>query len=392
MQKWSFAIPVCIVALAIVLLVTIRGGWDRWTGDAVLQKTNDAYVTADQIPLSTRISGTVRQVGVHDYQVVKAGQMIVELDDADYGAVVDEAKAAITAARAELSANQDAKLAADANVDAARQAISGAEAAGEAAHAAIAAEQARVTQAGAEYQRQSMLLADRAATRQQFEQAQAARDGSEAGLQSRQADLLRATAATAGSRAALAAALQQRSALNAKDSGLIAQIAARTAALSAADVNLHYAIITAPADGRVGRLQVHEGQLLGAGVQVVDFVRNGSWVEANFLETQLDGVRIGDAADIHVDAFSSRLFHGHVSEIAPASGAASALLPPDNATGNFTKVVQRIPVKIIIDGENSGELLRPGLSAEVTVHTDRIENTGVSNPPAQGRTQQEPRR
>ncbi len=108
-------------------------------------------------------------------------------------------------------------------------------------------------------------------------------------------------------------------------------------------------------------------------MQVVDFVQNGSWVEANFLETQLARVRIGDATDITVDAYPSRVLHGRVSEIAPASGSASALLPPDNATGNFTKVIQRVPVKILVDGNVSGDLLRPGLSAEVTIHTDRVE-------------------
>jgi len=362
-----------------ILLFGIRGHWVAWKSNAVLQRTNDAYVAADQIPLSTRISGTVRHVGVQDYQTVKAGQLIVELDDADYKATVDEAQAAIVAAKAELAANQDAKRAADAGVDAAKEAIVQTEAAGDAAQAAIDAEQAQVTQAGSEYQRQSMLLSDRAATRQQFEQAQATRDASQAALQSRRSDLIRSKAATAGSRAALAGSLQQRAALNAKDSGLGAQIAAKTAALAAAEVNFRYAKIFAPADGRVGRLQVHPGQLLGAGVQVINFVQNGSWIEANFLETQLARVRIGDVAEVTIDAYPSRTFHGHVGEIAPASGSASALLPPDNASGNFTKVVQRVPIKILVEGSSSEEFLRPGLSAEVVIHTDQIEPTPATH-------------
>lgn len=381
MKKWSIAIPILVLAVAIFLLFAIRGHWDSWKSNATLQKTNDAYVTGDQIPLSTRISGTVQRVGVQDYQSVKAGQSIVELDNSDYQATVDEAQAAIVAVRAELSANQDAKRAADASVDASKAAVEQAQAAADAAQAGIDAAQAQVTQAVSEYQRQEALLASRAATRQQFEQVQAARDSAQAALQSRRADLMRARAAVASSRAAVAGALQQRAALNAKDAALQAQIAAKTAAVTVAKVSLAYTKIQAPADGRVGRLRVHPGQLVGAGVQVVDFVQDGAWVEANFLETQLAHVRVGDIADIKIDAYPSQILHGHVSEIAPASGSATALLPPDNATGNFTKVVQRVPIKILFDGNPSGDILRPGLSAEVTVHTDRQETTEATHPP-----------
>jgi membrane fusion protein, multidrug efflux system len=379
-KKWSVAIPILVLAVAVFLLFAIRGNWDSWKSDATLQKTNDAYVTGDQIPLSTRVSGTVQRVGVQDYQAVKAGQSILELDNSDYQGTVDEAQAAISAARAELSANQDAKRAADASIDAAKAAVEQAQAAADAAQAGIDAAQAQVTQAVSEYQRQETLLANRAATRQQFEQVQESRDAAQAALQSRRADLMRSKAAVASSRAAVAGALQQRAALNAKDAALQAQIAAKTAGVTIAKVSLAYTKIQAPADGRVGRLKVHPGQLVGAGVQVVDFVQDGAWVEANFLETQLAHVRVGDTADIKIDAYPSQILHGHVSEIAPASGSATALLPPDNATGNFTKVVQRVPVKILLDGEPSGDILRPGLSAEVTVHTDRQETTEATRP------------
>jgi membrane fusion protein (multidrug efflux system) len=379
-KKWSIAIPILVLAVAIFLIFAIRGHWDSWKSNAVLQKTTDAYVTGDQIPLSTRISGTVQRVGVEDYQLVKAGQSIIELDHSDYQANVDEAQAAISAARAELSANQDAKLAADASIDAAKASVEQAEAAADAAQAGIDAAQAQVAQTVSEYQRQEKLVANRAATRQQFEQVQEARDAAQATLQSRRADLARAKAAVASSRAAVAGALQQRAALNAKDAALQAQIAAKTAGVTIAKVSLDYTKILAPADGRVGRLRVHPGQLVGAGVQVVDFVQDGAWIEANFLETQLAHVRVGDTADIKIDAYPSQILHGHVSEIAPASGSATALLPPDNATGNFTKVVQRVPVKILFDGNPSGDILRPGLSAEVTIHTDRQETTQTTGP------------
>lgn len=378
MKKLSIAIPILVLVVAIFLFFAIRGHWDSWKSNATLQKTNDAYVTANQIPLSTRVSGTVQRVDVQDYQSVKAGQPIIELDDSDYQGTVDEALAAISAAQAELSANQDAKRAADASVDAAKAAVEQAQAAADAAQSSIDAAQAQATQATSEYQRQETLLANRAATREQFEQFQEARDAAQAALQSRRADLLRAKAAVASSRSALAGALQQRAGLDAKDAGLKAQIAAKTAGATIAKVNLAYTRIQAPADGRVGLLQVHPGQLVGAGVQVIDFVQDGAWIEANFLETQLAHIRIGNTADIKIDAYPSQILHGHVSEIAPASGSATALLPPDNATGNFTKVVQRVPVKILLDGKPSADILRPGLSTEVTVHTNRIETTDAT--------------
>jgi membrane fusion protein, multidrug efflux system len=379
-KKWSIAIPIVVLAVAVFLIFAIRGHWDSWSSDAVLQKTNDAYVTGDQIPLSTRVSGTVQRVDVQDYEAVKAGQSIIELDHSDYQATVDEAQAAISAVHAELSANQDAKRAADASIDASKEAVEQAQAAADAAQAGIDAAQAQVTQAVSEYKRQETLLANRAATRQQFEQVQEAQDAARAALQSRRADLVRAKAAVASSRAAVAGALQQRAALNAKDAGLQAEIAAKSAAVTVAKVSLAYTKISAPADGRVGRLRVHPGQLVGAGVQVVDFVQDGAWVEANFLETQLAHVRVGDSADIKIDAYPSQILHGHVSEIAPASGSATALLPPDNATGNFTKVVQRVPVKILFDSRPSDDILRPGLSAEVTVDTNRQETTEATRP------------
>jgi membrane fusion protein, multidrug efflux system len=379
-KKLSIVTPILVLAVAMALFFAIQGHWDLWQSSAKLQKTNDAYVTGDQIPLSTRVSGMVRRVGIQDYQSVKSGQLVVELDSSDYRATVDQAQAGIIAARAELNANQDAKHAEDASIDAAKAGIEQTQAAADAAQAGIDAAQAQVTQAASEYQRQETLLANRAATRQQFEQVREARDAAQATLQSRRADLLRANAFVASSRAALAGAIQRRAALDAKDAGLRAQITAKTAGVTIAGVNLAYTKIEAPADGRVGRLRVHPGQLVGAGVQVVDFIQDGAWVEANFLETQLAHIRIGDAADIKIDAYPSHFLHGHVSEIAPASGSATALLPPDNATGNFTKVVQRVPVKILIDANPSDSFLRPGLSAEVTVHTDRIEKSNTTRP------------
>jgi membrane fusion protein (multidrug efflux system) len=372
MKKWSFVIPVVVLAAALFLFLAIRGHWTSWQSDAVVQKTNDAYVMANQIPLSTRISGTVKTVGVQDYQAVQAGQPLIVLDDSDYQAVASEASAAIAAAQAELTANQDAKRAAGARVQTAEAAIAQAQATARAAQDAITAAQAEATEALREYRRVNALYTGRAATQEQYDHAIAARDSTQAALEAKHAQAAQAQAAIAGAEAAKAAALQQRAGLNAKDSALEAQIAAKKAQLIVAQVNLGYTTINAPAGGRIGKLRVHPGQLVGAGVEVVDFVQRDPWIEANYQETQLRRIRVGDRADVHIDAYPGRIFHGYVAEIAPASGAATALLPPDNATGNFTKVVQRVPVKIALEDLPGGDALRPGLSAEVAIHTNEM--------------------
>jgi membrane fusion protein, multidrug efflux system len=368
MKKRAIIVPIVVVSIAIALFFLIRAHWTTHESGAGVQKTDDAYVRADQTPLSTRISGTVRRVAADDYQTVKAGQLLVELDDADYQAMLKEAEAALSAARAEYAGNQDAKRAADAGIAAAQSGIEQAKAAVATARAGIDATQANVAQAESEFVRQQTLLNNKAATKREFEQAQAAKLNVVAVLQGHQADLAKAQAAEASAEAALASATQQRSALNAKDAGLLAQIEAKRAAIIVAGVNLGYTKIFAPSDGSIGEFHVHPGQLVGAGVQVVQLVQSGVWIQANYRETQLARVRQGDSAEVQIDALPSESFRGHVVEIAPASGSQFALLPPDNATGNYTKVVQRVPVKIVLDQTPEVARLRPGFSAEVAVH------------------------
>ncbi len=368
MTKRGIIVPIVVLGMAGALFLVIGSHWISGESGAGVQKTDDAYVRADQTPLSTRISGTVRSVTVGDYQAVKAGQLLVELDDADYQAILKEAEAALSAAQAEYVGNQDAKRAADANIAAAQAGIEQAQAAVSAARAAIDSTQASVDQAESEFARQQALLANKAATKQQFEQAQAAKLSIVAGLAAHQADLAKSQAAVVSAQAALAGTKQQRSALNAKDAGLLAQIEAKKAAIIVAQVNLSYTKIFSPSDGSVGEFRVHPGQLVGAGVQVVNLVQSGIWIQANYRETQLGRVRQGDSADVHIDALPSASFHGHVLDISPASGSQFALLPPDNATGNYTKVVQRIPVKVVLDQTPDVTNLRPGFSAEVAIH------------------------
>ena len=159
--------------------------------------------------------------------------------------------------------------------------------------------------------------------------------------------------------------------LESQELQLVADLHAREAALTVAQVNLGYTRIVAPADGAVGERQVRPGQLVSPGTQVLSFVAGTPWVQANFRETQLTNIKVGDAVDVRIDVFPSDVIGGRVLEIAPASGSQFALLPPDNATGNFTKVVQRVPVKIALEGSTLATQLRSGLSAVVTVRTTR---------------------
>jgi membrane fusion protein (multidrug efflux system) len=370
MSKKAIIIPVIILAIAAVLVFTISGKWTTWEGGGSEQRTDDAYLHADLTPLSTRISGTVKKVDVQDYQRVTAGQTLIELDDDDYRANVAQAEAALAGSHASYANNQAAKLIQDAKVQDAETTVQQAAAAVTAAQASVASVEPELTRAGLEQKRQAALLAVKASTPQQNEQATANADYYAGILANSQAGLKRAEAAYASSQAGLMAAKQQRAALNTQDASYLADIKAKEDAIVVAKVNLGYTRITAPVDGSVGERHVQLGQLVTAGQQTIDLVPGEPWVQANFKETQLTHMRTGDVADVRVDTFPGTVLHGKVVEISPASGSQFALLPPDNATGNFTKVVQRIPVKIVLDpGHPLQGLLRPGFSVEVTVHT-----------------------
>jgi membrane fusion protein (multidrug efflux system) len=369
MSKRAVIIPVITLAVAAALLFTIKGHWTSWEGGTAEQRTDDAYVRADMTPLSTRISGTVRKLDVDDFEAVKPGQLLVQLEDEDYRAVMEEAKAGLAGARAELENNQAAKRIQDSKIQNAEATIAQATAAVNAAKAGVSAVQADVDRTESERKRQQALLAAKAATHQQLEQAVADADRFSGMLASRQADLEQAQAALASSRTLLEAQKREREALDTKDDLYRADIQAKQAAIIVAGVNLGYTQIVAPTAGAVGERHVQEGQLVAPGMQVIDLVKGDVWVQANYKETQLTNIQRGDVADIRIDTFPGVVLHGKVAEIAPASGSQFALLPPDNATGNFTKVVQRIPVKIVLDpGHPLQDRLRPGFSAVVTIH------------------------
>jgi len=369
MLKRSIIVPVVVLGVAAVLLFTIKGCWTSWEGGKAEQRTDDAYVRADLTPMSTRVSGTVKKMDVGDFESVKPGQPLVELEDADYRADLAEAEAALAGARAQLEDNHAAKRVQDAKIQSAEANVIQATAAVNAANAGVDAVSAEVERTKSELKRQQALVASRAATQQQLEQATADAGQFSGTLASRKADLDRARSAVVSSQSVLEAERRQRAALDTEDGLLRAQIQAKEAAMVVTKVNLGYTLIVAPTAGAVGERHVQEGQLVGAGMQVIDMVKGDVWIQANFKETQLTNIRTGDVADIRVDTFPGVVLQGKVLEIAPASGSQFALLPPDNATGNFTKVVQRIPVKIILDpGHPLQGRLRPGFSVVVTVH------------------------
>ena len=369
MSKRGIIIPLIVLVAATLFFVAISGGWPSWLSGRAEQKTDDAYVSADMTPLSTRISGTVRKMDVKDYQSVTAGQVLVEIDDDEYRAIVEQAKAGLAASQAALADNQAAKQIQQAKIQGAESMVAQADAAVSAARAGVASTQPELERATLERNRQEALLESKATTPKQLQSAVADAARLSGQLASSQADLGRAQASLASSRAQLEAEKRELAALDSKDAVYRADIEAKRAAITVAEVNLGYTRVTAPTNGAVGQRHVQEGQLVSPGMQMVDLVRGDAWIQANYLETQLANIRIGDTADIKVDAFPGVVLHGKVEEIAPASGSQMALLPPDNATGNFTKVVQRIPVKIVLDpGHPLQGRLRPGLSTEVTVH------------------------
>src|ERR1700678_691405 len=370
MSKKSLIIPLVVLLAAAGLLFGIAGHLTEWQGNEPDQKTDDAYLRADMTPLSTRISGTVRKVNVNDYQSVKAGQILIELDDDDYRATLNQAQAALAASEASLADNQATKRIQDAQIDSAKAGVVQAEAAIDAAKAGIASASPELDRALTELHRQQSLFDSKAATHQQLETASAQQGQLSGVLDARKADLSRAEGALASSQSQLETAKRQREALNTKDDVYKADIEAKKAAIVVAQVNLAYTKIAAPTDGTVGERHALIGQLVAPGTQVIDLVQSGVWVEANFKETQLTNMLVGDSADIRIDTFPNRVFHGKVEQLSPASGSQFALLPPDNATGNFTKVVQRVPIKIVLfPGKPYLDRLRPGFSAVVTVHT-----------------------
>jgi membrane fusion protein (multidrug efflux system) len=348
-SRWRPWFGITLVRLAVfitagIIVILFATQWNRWVGLAIRQVTDDAYVRGDITPLSAKVDGYVRRVPVGDFQRVKQGEVLVEIEDDDYRARVAQAEADLLSAQAAIQNLKARKAAQHAQV-------------AEAEHV-INATQADVERTRLEAERQRALLATTFGTRQRVEQADA-----EAG---------RFAATLARDQAELEAQRSQMAVLDTQEAQLRADAKAKQAALDLAKINFGYTRITAPVAGMVSERGVRDGQYVHAGTQVISVVPlDNVWVLANYKETQLTHVAIGQRAEIRVDTFPGIVINAMVDSIAPASGAQFSLLPPDNATGNFTKVVQRIPVKLRIEPDNplAGKL-RPGMSVVATILTD----------------------
>jgi len=369
-RQWrQFLTPIAVVLLALVVTATIVVNWNSWEGGRVEQVTDDAYVRSDVTPLSTKVAGIVQDVKVSDFQSVRKGDLLVQLEDDDYRAQVAQGTAAVEAARAAIENNRRQRELQESRIQRALAGIDQANAQIAAAQAGKEAVQADVVRTQAERTRQESLLQTHSTTQQRVEAAVADEERVTAQSASRDADLAQARTLLKSNELGVEAERRTKAVLESQDLQLLADLHAKQAALQVANVNLGYTRISAATDGTVGERQVRPGQLVSPGTQVISLVSRTKWVQANYRETQLTNMRVGDPVDLRVDEFPGQVIHGKVLEIAPASGSQFALLPADNATGNFTKVVQRIPVKIALDDSELANKLRPGLSVVATVHT-----------------------
>jgi membrane fusion protein (multidrug efflux system) len=334
-----------IVIAAVVLALGFGGygGWSWWTTWRFLQSTDDAYVASDVSVISPKIEGYIKKVRVQDNQAVNKGDVLFVIDDSDFAAKVAQAEAAVATEEAAV-ATYGSRL------DLQKAMIAQAQAAVESA----AADLVRAQQ---DYKRYAALMTTDFASRQRYEQAQA--------------DARKADAEAARTRAALAAAQSQEGVLNSQRREEQARLQQARANLQLADNDLRDTVIRAPVAGIAGNRAGQIGQYVKPGTELLSLVPLPRvYVTANFKETQLTRIRPGQRAEVAVDAYPDNALVGTVESFAPASGAEFSLLPPDNATGNFTKIVQRVPIRIALPTkEPLARLLRPGLSVTVTVDT-----------------------
>jgi membrane fusion protein (multidrug efflux system) len=386
--KKSKARPYFILGAVVVVALAVYGVF-AWMSHGK-EATDDAQVDADVVTVSARVSGAVLKVLVSDNQKVKKGDPLVELDPAELAAKAREAEAELAAARAQAQA-VDAQVAiveatskgglsvAQAQLSGSATSVAGADAGIASAQAALTRAQAQASQADNDLARAESLLKDQAIPKAQVDTARSNAQAAHAAVAQAQAQLVAAQdmKRTAQTRIAESQARVVQSApvdaelaqARANAELAHARADAAEAKLAQAKLQLSYTHIEAPTDGMLSRLAVREGQLLQGGQQVVAVVPDATYVVANFKETQVGQMHVGQRAEISVDAYPGRTFQGKVGSTSPATGARFSLLPPDNASGNFVKVVQRVPVKIVWVDVPSDVKLAAGLSADVTVFT-----------------------
>ncbi len=401
--------PKDILRISLIILaggLILAGGTAWWLHASSIQTTDDAFIAGHIHQLSSRIAGTVTDVTVKDNQHVKAEQLLVKIDPRDYQISADIAKAAAVKAEKQAleaqsniiynSKTADARqleasygiVSAHAQINKAQFSLDGARAGVHIAQAQVQQREAEFSRAVADFNRYESLVKDRAVTVQSFETARQNKQVAEANLKAAQENYNQALSRVSEFQQALADAqaslvrvqstIKHADAATAQTEASIHKVSVEEAAAKQAEgqyknalLQLSYTNVIAPTSGTIGHKSVETGQQIERGQALMSVVSDEKWVVANFKETQLEKMRVGQKVDITIDAFPAKHFQGKVDSIAPASGAQFALLPPDNASGNFTKVVQRIPVKIVFDTDSIKDykaLLTPGMSVLPEVH------------------------
>ncbi|MEO9144424.1 MAG: HlyD family secretion protein [Ginsengibacter sp.] len=348
------------VFLIVLILMVIIGGWFGITKYIYAQHhedTDDAQIEADMIPIIPRVSGYVNEIKVKDNQQVHKGDTLIIIDDRDLKINLLQAEAALATAKSNVDASRANTKAARTGITTSREGVATVDAQMEAA-------QVKLTRATQDYNRYANLITDHSITEQQFEQAQAAKD-----LAQKELLILKQQKKQAGSQTGV---VTSQSNATAQRIGVAeSMVKQREVEVEDAKLKLSYTVITAPENGRVSRVNVQEGQFLQAGQSLFDIVRSQKiWVVANFKETQIGKMKIGQKVIVNANAFPKHDFEAVLSSFSPATGAKFSLLPPDNASGNFVKVVQRMPAKILFTNPSDTLLARlsPGMNVDVDVH------------------------
>lgn len=376
-QGYFHAHPRAKWVLLALLIIIVVAAYAVWSYYASRESTDDAQIDAHIVPISARVAGTVEKVNVDDNQYVEAGTVLVQLDPTDYQVALNRARAELQDAMATLQA---ARTGVPLTHTTTSSTLSNAQASLRAAQEEVSASEARLREAQAEYKlasddvkRFALLIKKDEIPQQRYDAAVTAEQQAAASV-----DAARAAVANAQSHVAQAQAMvqgaetapQQVAITRAKAGSAEANVARLKAALQQAELNLQYTVIRAPVTGVVSKKTVEPGEVIQPGQPVLALVNlEDVWVTANFKETQLRNMRPGQPTKIEVDAYG-RTYNGHVDSIGGATGARFSLLPPENATGNYVKVVQRVPVKIVFEkGQDPHHLLRPGMSVVPTVLT-----------------------
>lgn len=358
-QKAKKRNPVFMIILGVLIVAGAWFGISKYIHAQHHEETDDAQISADITPVIPRVSGYIKEIKVNDNQHVKTGDTLLVLDDRDFVIRLEEAQAALTAAQSNLQIAKASTSAAKANISTSQASIGTID-------AQIDAAKVNVWRTNQDFDRYANLIKDHSITQQQYEQALAAKQTAEKQLQILQEQKKQAANQTN-------AVAQQSNATAQQIGAAEAAVKQRQVDVDAAKLNLSYTVVIAQQDGLVSKINVQPGQFVQAGQSLFSVVHSNSiWVTANFKETQINKMRVGQKVIVTADAYKNHEFEAKLASFSPATGSTFSLLPPDNSTGNFVKTVQRLPVRIEFTNASDTlvQKLRPGMNVTVDVHLD----------------------